>query len=640
MGMLIDYVKCEGCEACLEACIEQNDLPEETELQGLSTDRFTTLTELEDQYVRKLCMHCIDPACASACPSAAMKKRKDGPVVYDASICLGCRYCMVACPFDIPKFEWGSNNPAVSKCIMCWSRLDEGKPTACAEACEYEATVFGEREELLELAKKRMKESPEEYHPRIFGEKEAGGTSVLLLTKPDYPFGKLGFPDNLPRHTLPSLTLSILRKLPGIVLVTAAGLTGLYWFFKRRDKVLALEEKERRKPLSDKSICETHGGDKRKKTLRERITIWRVILGIIVLTGLVFTVFRFWKGLGATTNLTDRTPWGLWVGLDVFSGVGLAAGGFTIACIVYIFNIKSLKPVTRPAILTAFIGYILVIAGLLFDMGRPYNIWRPIFHWNLHSVLFEVALCVVLYSVVLFLEFLPSVFEKFGWERLLKIHRFFLIPLVITGVLLSVLHQSSLGSMFVIFPEKMHGLWYSMLQPVLFFISCVAAGLTMVIIESYLSHRFLHRSLHTGILNKLAVAAAAIIGLYAAVRFADLIYRGALGLAFTPGYEMACFWGEIILGITVPMVLLGSRLRFSRVWMFVGALSYVLGFILHRMDTAITSLRRATGEAYFPSFMEIMISIFLIALGFIAFRLISACFPVFPKEGEGEERVN
>ncbi|MEK7448726.1 MAG: NrfD/PsrC family molybdoenzyme membrane anchor subunit, partial [Planctomycetota bacterium] len=211
------------------------------------------------------------------------------------------------------------------------------------------------------------------------------------------------------------------------------------------------------------------------------VTPGTIILLFLILLGAVMAVYRFAKGLGASTNLSDTFPWGLWIGVDVLSGVALAAGGFTIAAAVYIFNLKKYHPILRPAILTAFLGYMVVIVALLFDLGKPYNIWHPMVMWQPHSVMFEVGWCVMLYSTVLALEFSPAALEKFKMDGLLKIIKVVTIPLVIAGIILSTLHQSSLGSLFLIVPDKLHSIWYTPLLPVMFFVSAVMVGLAMVI---------------------------------------------------------------------------------------------------------------------------------------------------------------
>ena len=193
-----------------------------------------------------------------------------------------------------------------------------------------------------------------------------------------------------------------------------------------------------------------------------QLTFWKVVAGLILLGGAYSTVVRFFGGLGDATNLTDQFHWGLWIGFDILCGVGLAAGGFTLAAIVYIFNIKRFEPIIRPTILTAYLGYVLAIFALMFDLGRPLQIWHAIIMWNPRSVMFEVAWCVMLYATVLALEFSPVVLEKFNMDKTKKVIKKITIPLIILGVLLSTLHQSSHGSLYLIVPDKLYSLWYSL----------------------------------------------------------------------------------------------------------------------------------------------------------------------------------
>jgi Ni/Fe-hydrogenase subunit HybB-like protein len=242
-----------------------------------------------------------------------------------------------------------------------------------------------------------------------------------------------------------------------------------------------------------------------------RLGFWPAVCGLILVLFAAVTVLRFTRGLGAVTNLSDQFPWGLWVGFDVLCGVGLAAGGFTMAAAVYIFGLKRMHSIVRPSILTAYLGYTLVSVGLIIDLGKPWNIWHPLVMWNPHSVMFEVAWCVMLYSTVLTLEFSPVLFEKLGWQRPLKIVKKLTLPLVIAGVLLSIMHQSSLGSVFLIVPGKLHALWYSSALPIFFFVSAVSVGLSMVIFESYLSARILGHRLKSEVLQKLGLASVGVL---------------------------------------------------------------------------------------------------------------------------------
>jgi formate dehydrogenase iron-sulfur subunit len=244
-GLLFDMVRCAGCRGCVRACKKIHDFPgDPKEATELSATTYTAMTDVGDSHVRNLCRHCVKPSCASVCPVAALEKTEMGPVTYDASKCIGCRYCMVACPFNVPRYEWGKAVPAVRKCDMCIDRMKEGRQPACAEACRYEATIAGTRTELLKLAHARIAESPDEYYDHVYGESELGGTSVLFLAPQPTP--ELGFKETLGTAPLPDLTWNVLSKLPGVVVCGGAALGAIWWITKRRDEVMALERKEAR----------------------------------------------------------------------------------------------------------------------------------------------------------------------------------------------------------------------------------------------------------------------------------------------------------------------------------------------------------------------------------------------------------
>jgi len=230
-AMLIDTTRCIGCNACAEACKEANGLPGEIE-SDLTARTWTRLREVDDTYVRQMCMHCEHPSCASVCPVGALYKSSLGPVAYDEKKCIGCRYCMVACPFGVPKYEWDRALPRVQKCIGCLSRVKKGEMTACAAACPAEATVFGDREELLAEAHRRIRENPDQYVDRVYGEHEVGGTNVLFLA--NRPFEELGFPANLPNDAMPNYTWAALSKIPNVVAVGGTTLLGVWWVIRRR----------------------------------------------------------------------------------------------------------------------------------------------------------------------------------------------------------------------------------------------------------------------------------------------------------------------------------------------------------------------------------------------------------------------
>lgn len=369
------------------------------------------------------------------------------------------------------------------------------------------------------------------------------------------------------------------------------------------------------------------------KQIIPKITFWRVVAVIIVVAGLYSTYLRFTGGLGASTNLSDEFPWGLWIGFDILVGVGLAAGGFTICAITHIFNIEKYKPLARPAILTAFLGYILVIFGLLYDLGKPYNIWHAIIYWNPRSVMFEVAWCVMLYTTVLFLEFLPIALEKFRLNKLLSFMKKVGIPIMITGVILSTLHQSSLGSLFLIVPQKMYPLWYSGLLPVYFFISAVGAGLTMVIFEAYLSARAFNKGIEADLLSRIGLYSVIILMLGFVVKLFDFALTDKIHLLFTINNYTLLFYLEILVGTIVPFgLLIQKRIRENRRWLYASAIMVISGFLLNRLNVSITSITPGAGIKYFPSIYEISVTLMLVTLGMWAFKIIAKNFPVFASE--------
>ncbi|MBZ5565494.1 MAG: Ni/Fe-hydrogenase cytochrome b subunit [Acidobacteriia bacterium] len=371
-----------------------------------------------------------------------------------------------------------------------------------------------------------------------------------------------------------------------------------------------------------------------------KITFWRALLVVILAAGFYSTVLRFVKGLGASTNLSDQFPWGLWIGFDVLCGVGLAAGGFTLAAIVYVFHLDRFHAVLRPSILTAFLGYGLVAVALLFDLGRPYRIWHPLVMWNPHSVMFEVAWCVMLYLTVLALEFSPAVFERFRLHGPLRLIHSVTIPLVIAGVLLSTLHQSSLGSLFLIVPEKLHPYWYSPLLPVFFFISAVGVGLAMVIFESNLSARAFGREIELPLLAVLGKGMAVVLMLYGILRFQDLVARHALVHLREASTETLLFVLEIVVGLFLPMVMLFiRRVRENREGLFAAAVLVITGFLLNRLNVSISGLEFSAHAHYFPRWTELAVTLSIVGMGFLLFSLGVRYFNVFEVHAPSAEPV-
>jgi Ni/Fe-hydrogenase subunit HybB-like protein len=360
-----------------------------------------------------------------------------------------------------------------------------------------------------------------------------------------------------------------------------------------------------------------------------KLTVWRVIFAAIMLSGLYATYLRIVYGLGGTTNLSDQFPWGLWIAFDILCGVGLAAGGFTLVAVVHIFNIERYKPILRPAILTSFLGYSLVVVALLYDLGRPDRLWHPLVMWNPHSVMFEVAWCVMLYTTVLFLEFLPVVFEKFGWHKPLSWIHNISVPLMIAGVLLSTLHQSSLGSLYLIVPEKMYPLWYSPTLPAMFYISAIGVGLAMTIFESWHSSRAFGRALELPLLASMGRVLAVLMSVYLWLRFIDLSRRHVLDLLLVNRIETWLFFLEIAL-MAIPAVLLFQKsVRFRPGALYACAVMVIFGFIANRLNVGVTALESGSGTHYVPRWSEVAITLSIVAAGFAIFRFVAQNFPIF-----------
>ncbi|HTQ57093.1 MAG TPA: Ni/Fe-hydrogenase cytochrome b subunit [Bryobacteraceae bacterium] len=358
----------------------------------------------------------------------------------------------------------------------------------------------------------------------------------------------------------------------------------------------------------------------------------RLKLVLWILAGLATAVAcsRFMFGLGSTTNLTDATPWGLWIGFDVMSGVALAAGGFIVTATVYVFRLEKFHAVVRPAVLTAFLGYAAVVVGLLFDLGLPWNIWHMIVFWNPHSALFEVGWCVMLYLTVLALEFFPVPAEEFG--ALARIRAFLLrfrFPLVLAGIGLSTLHQSSLGSLYLIMPYRLHPLWYTPLLPLMFLVSAIGLGLMMVIFESHFTAYLYRRQPETAVLERLAAAGRWVLILYLALRFGDLAARGRLPELIFGGWQAALFWVELgMMAVAPALIFSWPRLRASRPGQFMAAGLGITGVVLNRID--VGGLAHMTrGAVYVPSWTEVALTAGIVAGAALAFLFFVEHFKVW-----------
>jgi Ni/Fe-hydrogenase subunit HybB-like protein len=367
--------------------------------------------------------------------------------------------------------------------------------------------------------------------------------------------------------------------------------------------------------------------------MKIKLTFWRVVFLAIMALGLYSTYVRYLHGLGAVSNMTDQFPWGFWIGFDCLCGVMLAAGGFCIVGAVYLFNVESLHSVVRPAVLTAFLGYLLFIVGLLFDLGRPWFIWHQLIYMNPHSVMFEVGFCVMTYTAVLFFEFLPNVFERLNLKTPIKwIHKIYPV-LIVLGILLSTLHQSSLGSLYLIMPSKLHPFWYSPALPFFFFGSAVAVGLAMTIFESTQSAKALGRHLELSVLVRLGGALLVALWVNALLRFEDYFHRGLLRQIFQPSYEAYFLWLELALTFVIPITMLSfKKVRLSPNWLYLASVISLFGFITNRLNVSLIGFETYVGHHYVPKWTEFSVTLMIIALGFALFRVAVQYLPIFPKD--------
>lgn len=373
--------------------------------------------------------------------------------------------------------------------------------------------------------------------------------------------------------------------------------------------------------------------------LRSLLTPFNAIAAAILAVGIPVTIYRFAFGLGAATNLSQTSPWGIWIGFDVLSGVALAAGGYTMATAVYVFGLEKYHPVVRPAVLTGFLGYLFVVIGLLADLGSPWRLPVPVFlSFGTLSVMFEVAWCVCLYSMVLAFEFLPPVFEWLGWGRARAFAVSLALPATILGVMLSTLHQSSLGALFLLAKDKIHPLWYSPYIPVFFFVSSIIAGLSMVIVESALSHRAfrdqLHPSKHVdldGITLGLARGAAIVLFSFFFLRLQGFLDGGRWDLLAT-AYG-AWFLFEMFGFILAPALLFAWAARAKRLTVVRAVAGWtVLGIVVNRLNISVVAMNWSRPVAYYPSWMEILVSLTIVTVGVLTFRWIVNRMPVLRRD--------
>ena len=373
-----------------------------------------------------------------------------------------------------------------------------------------------------------------------------------------------------------------------------------------------------------------------------KVNKWVLWLGIL---GVVLILWRFAVGLGRSTGLTDGYPWGLWIAFDVVTGTALGCGGFAMALLVYIFNKGKYHPLVRPAILTSALGYSMAGLAIAIDVGRPWYVWRiPLggfpdmgkYNWN--SALLEVALCVMAYIVVLWIELSPAFFEKWkdspkeGLANFSKkaygIVNKLLIWIIALGVLLPTMHQSSLGSLMLLSGPRLHGLWNTPLVPLLFLISCIAMGYAVVVMESALASRYFGRPSHTSMLANIGKVAAYIIWVYLALRLVELVLRGRLGLMFQFNVFSLMFWLEIICFAVPAVMLMNAQKRQNLGHLFRAAMMLVLAGTMYRFDTYLVAFMPGENFSYFPTVPEMFVTIGIVAIEIVLYVALVTVFPI------------
>lgn len=385
-----------------------------------------------------------------------------------------------------------------------------------------------------------------------------------------------------------------------------------------------------------------------------------IVLSALVFNGLIFALLRFGFGIGFVTNLSDQYPWGIWIGIDVAAGVALAAGGFTTAALGHIFHREEYHAITRPALLTAMLGYTFVALGVVIDLGRYYNIWHVLVFWNGNSVLFEVGICVIAYLTVLYIEFLPVVTERFigrvnlkgifpslnkGIDKFLRFldrnlqrTMFFFI---ILGVVLSCLHQSSLGTLMMLAGPKIHPLWQTPIAPLLFLLSAISVGFPMVIMESLLASRSFKMKPEMHVLSKLARFIGPLLGVYLAFKIGDMVIRETFVYLTDLSLPTIMFIIELFVGVIIPLrIFLNPKILKSPGWIFFASILVIFGVFLNRFNTFVIAYTPPNATTtYFPSIGEISVTVGFVALEVLLYRLFVIHFPIIGQPDKSHKPI-
>lgn len=378
-------------------------------------------------------------------------------------------------------------------------------------------------------------------------------------------------------------------------------------------------------------------------------TPWVILISMIALNGLAFLAARFLFGIGSVTNLNNQFPWGIWIGIDVGAGVALAAGGFTTAALGHIMHKDKYEVIIRPALLTAMLGYTFVAMGVFVDIGRWYYIWHPLVFWNGTSALFEVGICVMFYLTVLYIEFLPIVTERFigkvnlpGFLKrfnllvdglLRKLDRALektMFVFIIAGVVLSCLHQSSLGTLMIVSGPKMHPLWQTPVLPLLFLLSAISVGFPMVIMESIAASKSFGLKPEMDVLTSLSKFVAPLLGIYLAAKMIDMFIRETFVYLNEVNSISILFGIEVIFGVILPLRLfLSKEVRKSPTGLFIASMLVIFGVFLNRFNNFVTAYNPPYAvESYFPSLGEISVTLGFIAIEILLYRLFVINFPI------------
>ena len=368
-----------------------------------------------------------------------------------------------------------------------------------------------------------------------------------------------------------------------------------------------------------------------RKLLTELRTMPKFIyvLAIITVLGMSVAAYRMYAGLGATTNLSKEFPWGIWISFDLAT-VALSGGAFTLAALVYVFQFEDLHAATRPTVLAGLLGYSSVLVILLFDLGRWDRFYNVFLHPNFSSALLEVSWCIAAYSLILIYELSPVFLQNSRWKWLLPIIKKYTVPIVIVGVTLSTMHQSSLGTLFVIMSPRLHPLWYSMLLPVFFLVSSLASGISLVIAGATISYWLLGRSLKIKTIAKLAWFLPWILAFYLVLKFGELLIANELDLLFSSGIYSTLFWTELIVGCAIPIFMFAfKQVRYSRVASMLGAFLIIAGAILNRFDATWFAMKPIDGLMYTPHWMEIAVIVGVMAGLVTVYSLVARYFPLY-----------